>query len=473
MSIENDSYLRASLTDYTKHLRSIHFTLAVACLAILATISLQVTDYEEALFDLEGITTFQGVSRQSVDWYPNFVERTIDFSKRESYEQSRDASDISLYTVSYIPRAVKLEYFFEEKKVTRRLFVKPAQWTAYQREANITEISSHINSSVGIEIISSTDLNNATAPPMIELPAIDTLGDFAVTWDELIDSYACIEAGLAYNESVILDGYSMKLIDANPKFEDDGEPIHIRGANYDLPLVLMPSRFIGDGKTPPRELKTDTGYVYVNRAMIEYQSQDGDYETVDHLVAIPVLCGKVPLNVHTEIARLAQKPLWRTGLRFSESFPKLHSLTKNLAGLKVEDIKAVLQSERERIGENFELLGVKLPLKLLNQWGIFLLLSIQIYLVLHLSAFCRLLTSADEVWSAPWVALYPEKLSRLVTLATTAVLPTSVVAILVVGSASRSSFAGAISIAALLGSIFASCAVILKFRRIWMLSSTK
>jgi hypothetical protein len=98
----------------------------------------------------------------------------------------------------------------------------------------------------------------------------------------------------------------------------------------------------------------------------------------------------------------------------------------------LKDLEDVLTAERERSPERVELAGTKIPISEVARWGILLILVVQIYLLVHLSA-VRVDTTDDRqaLRSVAWMGIYDGGPARAATIVTAMLLPVAVLCRLV------------------------------------------
>jgi hypothetical protein len=108
---------------------------------------------------------------------------------------------------------------------------------------------------------------------------------------------------------------------------------------------------------------------------------------------------------------------------FNEAFKSLEHLTQDIQNLRINDIKGFLKNqEREGTGQ-FEIAGLKVPVDILMQFGIWPLALIQLYFLLHFISF-RKTPAEDPLYeNLPWIGVYPDLWSRLVFVLSVGVLP--------------------------------------------------
>jgi hypothetical protein len=139
-------------------------------------------------------------------------------------------------------------------------------------------------------------------------------------------------------------------------------------------------------------------------------------------IDIPVQLSYVPVQLQESIARSAQKP-WSVG-PFELAFPELSRLSDTHRALKLSTVTDILDSERIRSGEQFEVLGAKLPGNVITKVGIFVLAILQLYFVMHLRRLEALLYDYGRFLPrVAWIGLYPDRLARFVVSASAFVAP--------------------------------------------------
>jgi len=109
---------------------------------------------------------------------------------------------------------------------------------------------------------------------------------------------------------------------------------------------------------------------------------------------------------------------------FSESFPELTAVTKEMQNESIEQIGARLAEEAAKPkAESFEIFGVKFPVESASRWGIVLVVGIQLYLWIHLFELSPKLEDGDPGWDVAWIGVYRSVPAKAFFLASTALLP--------------------------------------------------
>jgi len=107
---------------------------------------------------------------------------------------------------------------------------------------------------------------------------------------------------------------------------------------------------------------------------------------------------------------------------FSQSFPDVDDLAKNLTALTLEDLRSHFLSEKNRAGEKVEFSGIKLPGEIISYWGIVIIICISAYFIGTLRDFASRVTPGDKCWDIAWIGTSGE-ISSVVVFVGTVLLP--------------------------------------------------
>jgi hypothetical protein len=110
--------------------------------------------------------------------------------------------------------------------------------------------------------------------------------------------------------------------------------------------------------------------------------------------------------------------------RFEESFPDLAKATNGREEMDFTTLAPQIYAEAAK-DEAFEAFGVKFPSEQVTRWGIIVLTSVQLYLVMYLKRLSNKLKPSDPGWDTPWMAMDPSRLARTMLFISVAVLPLS------------------------------------------------
>jgi hypothetical protein len=108
-----------------------------------------------------------------------------------------------------------------------------------------------------------------------------------------------------------------------------------------------------------------------------YESDFDEDDGSAVMVRIPVSCVYLDLHLQQTLSVRANKP-WLPG-SFEQSFPELDELTHGLDNVSLADVKKFLENQLNQSGKEVDVVGVRLPLEVITQWGLVLLVSIQMY----------------------------------------------------------------------------------------------
>jgi hypothetical protein len=146
--------------------------------------------------------------------------------------------------------------------------------------------------------------------------------------------------------------------------------------------------------------------------------------------AIPTDIDSHPIATSPDVWMAKELGLPLRGAKFAQDFPDLRQVTMAYADLPLDKSADILEGERQRGGERVELVGLRLPSSALTTWGPLVILIVQIYLWLHLRALRpRVSRYAGPLRRIAWIGLYKDKFSQLVS-AITMLLPAIVLWIL-------------------------------------------
>jgi hypothetical protein len=188
-------------------------------------------------------------------------------------------------------------------------------------------------------------------------------------------------------------------------------------------LKLLPDRGPLRSSWPTRMHRSSYAYQW----HVRLTSEDGFKE--NYSITIPLSYKQVEVNAQAICSRLFKNE--PTPGRFDKSFPALKELTEFTESLPLDRLKQQLESEQERSREGFEIFGVKLPTELIGTWGILSLLVVQLYFWLHLLRFVKQARedrgNDASVSQIPWIGFYPEKITRFIFIFSSVGLPLIIV----------------------------------------------
>jgi hypothetical protein len=121
---------------------------------------------------------------------------------------------------------------------------------------------------------------------------------------------------------------------------------------------------------------------------------------------------------------------------FEDAFGDLAEQAKGLESLEMGALIAYLRQRYRENDKAVQLLGIEVPQSAISQWGLLVLIACLAYLLLHLRRARRLWR--EPLPASPWIALYQDRLSRLVSLGSITLIPVSAGGLLIVNGWSSS-----------------------------------
>ncbi len=111
---------------------------------------------------------------------------------------------------------------------------------------------------------------------------------------------------------------------------------------------------------------------------------------------------------------------------YKNTFRQLFEITKNISSLNIDQLLIELNDRLKKQHEQsvgFNIFGTNIPKKQLLKSGIFFLVILQLYLLLHLKALNSRINKYDEAWKFPWIGIYNNLASKSTYLLTATILP--------------------------------------------------
>jgi hypothetical protein len=113
---------------------------------------------------------------------------------------------------------------------------------------------------------------------------------------------------------------------------------------------------------------------------------------------------------------------WRRGA-FIDAFYDLDRAAREYKTLKLERLDKLLSDEASKGPEAFEAFGMKFPAGEITFWGVILLLSVQLYLLVYLRQLFGKLKSDDPGWDVPWIGMDSSQVSQTIVYVSVVILP--------------------------------------------------
>ncbi len=414
-------------SELAEHLRTVHFTLIVACVSLLLSGFLESSEtLRQSLEDIKSINA--ALDRWDPDWLREYADRKVK-SFEEPYAYFEDL------VPSKMAMSGTFAGIYSVTPPTDSWFV-PAIVTPPGSLPSSPPTPPSADNYRMLSELWANELAHPTGAPAPPRPA--TLESFKVYWNELSETTVVLipnrvapfllatSEGWEDAERVSWEKSSAGHANWDVSFDKFSCDYKIRGIIKEkLPADYQryPCAYQGVVREPPPRSPRGNWRDSTRASMTR------DIGSV--LLPVEQL-GRVPVDLqkgfieHAQVKGLAVK--WRTG-QFKESFRDLDELTQNYQEISFAKIEKILEGEAARSGERLEILGIKLPVNALRSWGVVIVLAIQLYFFLHIREFKNRLSVDNEAWGVAWVALYPGILEGLVFLLSALFLPIALVGI--------------------------------------------
>ena len=153
---------------------------------------------------------------------------------------------------------------------------------------------------------------------------------------------------------------------------------------------------------------------------------------------------------------------------FEQSFGELSTQMATISGMTFKDTKDYLerQSSITAPEDTVDVFGAKLPTAKISNWGILIVLGIELYLLILLQQLSRQVQNSKSN-TMIWVGLFPSQIARTFTLVSCAVLPIAVLLYLELKKWPNDTILEiSYPVSMLLSLILSSC-IVLQLRRVW------
>jgi hypothetical protein len=115
---------------------------------------------------------------------------------------------------------------------------------------------------------------------------------------------------------------------------------------------------------------------------------------------------------------------------YGNVFKELDDVAGGYSDIDLDVVRRVLDGEKERSADSYELLGARIPVEGIARWGMLVVIAVQVYFLVHLGEFQRRIDPTDEAWNVAWIGLYQGIAAKVVFGLTTFVLPVVVVGLM-------------------------------------------
>ena len=398
-------------SELAKHLRTIHFSLFVTCIGLVALTFLKTqSDIERAYRDIGRVMQIQaGLGSNWLHKYASGLVKTL-FENSENEELANGHASHACIGVNFKD---SIDFISQE---SRRYFL---------RIFEIDELVSNPRYSIDLcfekrwTLFSTAKYSLQTQrKDTLMLDTINTLNHFIDTWNDFSRPH------YAYLLETFEDSVTVKIAMDFLGSERTYTSLTILGSmrEYTSLTIIKKSK---TSKYPDKKLLGSVEVIPTDSLYFLSVSflSGSDLLKVRIATTIPCHIRKIRLNAQRELRKMVDAETdWPLG-RFDRTFHDLNFFTRNIRSLPLEDIEKVLFSEKQRKGETFEFLGLKFPALFVTRWGILIIFGLQLYFLLHLLTFENKITPQDSAWEVPWIGLYNNKESRATFFITAFILP--------------------------------------------------
>ena len=352
--------------DFVEHLRTVHFTLIAVAVGLIF-LSFPRYDVNAALNDLESII------RLKKDWSLELL-RDLPSTGGHTYGKILDKNEKQVSDKMISAQALGIEVVSNGKARSFRL--PKNNWLISDEAGNIA-------------VPASGRLN---ADFVNHFP--DTVAEFENWWNDLRrgDIYVNYPEKISADVTQITDGQ---------KLPPSSDQLEIRWQTDNGKDILGP----------------DIKFKYY----FYDATQNLPFIILITTTSFPVTQGAV----HDKLSGSTQTPAWNPKT-FQATFPELAKASVGSEQLSLEDLDARLKQEAAKGPETLDIFGLKIPA---TQSAAFLLV-IQLYFVVTLKELHRKLSPQDACWDVRWLGMYQDRLSRLLYVLTTGILPAFVIVLL-------------------------------------------
>jgi len=381
--------------DLAEHLRSVQFALLITCGAVAAalSLSLQPQNVRDAIADAKRIAELTTDDEWRTVWRRYALEETaIAKVGRQDWPVSRLERCVHWQGNAY-----------------------SATWSISTRDAGLVIFANHADDKVFLSLNPRTSSVNVVSPPR-------SLGEFIDFWDDTgttMDLRPLVPAARA----AISDSANK----VTPPVDADGDYalIDCAGAGTVNEAFELDSGTLHRFESGRFERASQSNMAFTYEGTQLGGALQGDR------VRIVVDAVSFDSQVLSPAAWLGRRyePRWLAG-RFENAFPALSSLSGNDRGMLLTELRDRVQTVARSSQQPLQLFGMSIPAQALTWWGPIVILSVQLYFLVHFRALSALANAAELVY--PWIALYDDRLARLVFITSAVALPPLAVAFAIV-----------------------------------------
>jgi len=380
-------------TKLVEHLRTIHFTLIVACLGLLAVSTINpINDTKRAYDDIVVMNEL------SDSWNPRWLAEYVD----NEVTQFKDRNDNNLNAIDtvYVLEPIEgVQYGAWLSEYHTPPICDPPEWTVFGDKIE----------------------DNRVGVPL-------RLADFRHLWEELGRR----------NKIYAFTGHSDAVLIVDPA-EVKPARLEVSSACPEIPVsvslgVSSEAQYVRARLAPAFDIFMQSElWPQGATHLLIAGDHPSDRDRIDEnsligpngkQIVIPLFTHVIDIDPRKELASIAEVN-WDTD-NFDRSFEELASLTKNIEGSSLNNLQDHFKSELKRTGDQFEIFGVSIPASALSLWGIIILIGIQLYFFLHLHTFISRIGVNDPGMLVPWLGIYDNYFARTIFVLSVSLLPVGV-----------------------------------------------
>lgn len=121
---------------------------------------------------------------------------------------------------------------------------------------------------------------------------------------------------------------------------------------------------------------------------------------------------------------------WRAG-SYALNFPELSAVAESNDDLYFDKVTAFIESKARQSEGEVAIFGFSVPAAMVSSWGVPIVLVAQLYFLLHLRSLRQSLMMGARSELAPWIGVYEDRFARGVAVASAFVLPPVTVVVVV------------------------------------------
>ena len=401
--------------DFVEHLRTVHFSLAVVALALVITATNTTREEDQAAF-----TQVQQIAKLTRQW-PAVVHAVYEYAMTDS----------NLKTSWIFPIAIRVpERVSKQREIDDTVSIPDSLLTEMDEWRSSVKVPSQIDNLAEFREFWNL-LHKGIGLRLPELP------DESSACEQYVRIEYSDGSSDVIDQSTEPDTFEPKFLppDADPKAVKEEEDREKRAEHSVLPNCEVNSERSAVSSISGPMFKSFDSFDSPD-------SWDQDHATLRVDTTLPpsrttseirnnayaVIAG-TEIEVHLRTVKINETSLkriyfndWKSG-SFDEAFPQLNSIMTGISTLDVNDALHRVESQVASAQQEVSVLGFTIPLAQLSRWGAFVLISVQLYLWLHLYEFTTRIDTDAPGFEVAWIGIYRSLPSRLATFVSCALLP--------------------------------------------------